>query len=182
MAHGQVSVGVLGLLMLASPAVAQRADLTNLERAPNDRTTLVTSSEWALQAAKTDLRDPLVPTTDEPGFTATARYVPSPHADLLTTARGEVNWAIDEHNALFGRVENLANDELFPDGDDPMHERAFRVTKFQAGYARHIPLTDVVKLTVGGSAAAFAKTNLLDDAYGDNPLGYTVFARLSLGD
>ena len=72
MAHGQVSVGVLGLLMLASPVVAQRADLTNLERAPNDRTTLVTSSEWALQAAKTDLRDPLAPTTDEPGFTVKA--------------------------------------------------------------------------------------------------------------
>jgi hypothetical protein len=182
MALGYFSVPVLGLLIAASPSVAQRADLTSLDRSPNDRTTLASSSEWALQAAETDLRDAPASTKDEPGFTFTARYVPSQHDDPLTTARGEVNWTIDKRNVLFGRVENLADDDLFPDSDDPLHERAFRVTKFQAGYARHIPLTELFTLTVGGSAAGFAKPGLIDDAYGDNPLGYTVFAKLSLGD
>lgn len=182
MAHGQFSVGVLGLLMAASPAVAQRADLASLDRAPNDRTMLATSTEWALQAAETDLRDAPAAIADEPGFTISARYVPSQQAGPLTMARGEVNWNIDEHNALFGRVENLANDEIFSDREDPLHERAFRVTKFQAGYARNIPLADALKLTVGGSAAAFDKSGMIDDAYGDNTLGYTVFARITLRD
>jgi hypothetical protein len=168
--------------MVASPAVAQRADLTSFDRAQNDRTTLASSTEWALQAAETEVRDAPASTDIEPGFRFTARYAPSQHADPLTTARGEINWNIDDDNALFGRVENLANDGLFPDHDDPLHERAFRVTKVQAGYARHIPLTDLFNLTVGGSAAAFDKPGLLDDAYGDSSLGYTVFARISLGN
>lgn len=167
--------------MLASPAVAQPADVTLLDRAMNDRTTLATSTEWALQAAETDLRDPPATAKAEPGFTVTARYAPSRNADPLTTARGEVNWAIDDDNVLFGRVENLANDGLFPNHHDPLHERAFRVTKLQAGYARHIPLTEAARLTVGGSAAAFDKPGLIEDAYGGDKLGYTVFAQISLG-
>ena len=65
--------------------------------------------------------------------------------------------------------------------DEPLHDQAFRVTKFQAGYARHIPLNDLFTLTLGGSAAMFAKPEALDAAYGDNPFGYTLFSRLSLG-
>jgi hypothetical protein len=181
MAHGHFSAVVLGSL-LASPAVAQRADIPSLDRTPNDRTTLVRSSEWALQAAETEPRDAPASITREPGFSIIARYTPSHHVDPLTTTRGEVNWTIDDDNLLFARVENLTNDGLFPDSDDPLHERAFRVTKFQAGYARNIPLADALRLTVGGSAAAFDKPGLLDDAYGDTSLGYTVFARITLRD
>ncbi|WP_207974541.1 hypothetical protein [Parafrankia sp. BMG5.11] len=101
--------------------------------------------------------------------------------NTLTAWLGEVNWDIDRHHTLFGRVENVANDELFPDHSDPLHDQAFRVTKFQAGYAYRLPLGPV-NLALGGTVSAFAKPDVLDSAYGSNPMGYTVFARFSFGD
>lgn len=99
----------------------------------------------------------------------------------LTAWLGEVNWDIDQHHTLFGRVENVANGELFPDPASPLHDEVFRVTKLQAGYAYRIPIGPL-NLALGGTVAAFAKPSALDPYYGDNPMGYTVFARFSLGD
>ncbi|MBD3729770.1 MAG: hypothetical protein IE933_08705 [Sphingomonadales bacterium] len=160
------------------------------------RGTLTPDPHWALQASYGQIHEPeaLHPGEDEHRFTASAHYdngsglsamaafsakdrVPG---GTLTAWLGEVNWDIDRANTLFGRVENVANDELFPDHDDPLHDIAFRVTKFQLGYARRIPLGPF-ELALGGSASAYPKPSALDAAYGDNPLGYTLFARLSLG-
>ena len=82
---------------------------------------------------------------------------------------------------LFGRIENVKNDELFPDHSDPLHDRPFRVTKVQAGYAYRLPLGPV-NLALGGTVSAFAKPDTLDPWYGNSPWGYTLFARFSLGD
>lgn len=101
--------------------------------------------------------------------------------EALTAWLGEVNWDIDDHHTLFGRVENVANGELFPDETSPLHDQTFRVTKFLAGYAYRIPIGPV-NLALGGSVAAFAKPSALDPYYGSNPMGYTLFARFSLGD
>jgi len=101
--------------------------------------------------------------------------------DTLTAWLGEVNWDIDRHHTLFGRVENVKNDELFPDHAEPLHDQAFRVTKFQAGYAYRLPLGPL-NLALGGTVSAFAKPDALDFAYGSKPMGYTVFARFSFGD
>ncbi|HTH29647.1 MAG TPA: hypothetical protein VL918_14430 [Sphingobium sp.] len=100
----------------------------------------------------------------------------------LTAWLAEVNWDIDQHHSLFGRVENVANDELFPDHDDPLHDRRFRVTKAQAGYAWRMPLAGPFQLALGGSVNAYGKPAALDAAYGRSPWGYTLFARLSLGE
>ena len=43
--------------------------------------------------------------------------------DTLTAWLAEANWNIDERNTLFGRIENVANDELFPDHEHPLHDR-----------------------------------------------------------
>lgn len=99
----------------------------------------------------------------------------------LTAWLAELNWNIDDHHTLFGRIENVKNDELFPDHDDPLHDVPFRVSKFQAGYAYRLPLTGPLNLALGGSIAAFDKPRALDAAYGKNPIGATVFARLSIG-
>ena len=98
----------------------------------------------------------------------------------LTAWLAEAQWNIGERHALFGRIENVANDELFPDAGDPLHERTFRVTKFEAGYAYRIPLGDF-SLALGGAASAYAKPAALDVAYGRAPVQGTLFARLSLG-
>jgi hypothetical protein len=180
MAQGKFFAALLGSLLLASPALAQRADLPMQDRPPGDRTTLVSSTEWALQSGESELPETSHPELDQPGFTATVRYAPPRVVDSLTASRGEVNWNVGGDNVLFGRVEKLTRDEVLSDRDAPIHERAFRVTKLQAGYARHVDVAEDLKLTVGGSAAAFDTPDLLEESYGDDRIGYTVFARLKL--
>ena len=97
----------------------------------------------------------------------------------LTAFIAEANWDIGDHHSLFGRFENVANDELFPDHTSPLNDEALRVTKFQAGYARRIPLGPF-ELALGAALSAFAKPSVLDTAYGRNPLQYTLFAKLIL--
>lgn len=161
------------------------------------RATLTPTPNWAIQASYGEIKEPeaVHPGEDEHRFTASAHYangrglsamaaysakkrVPG---EALSAFLGEVNWDLDRHNSLFGRIENVANDELFPDHHDPLHDVKFRVTKFQTGYARRIPMGPF-ELALGGSLAAYAKPAALDAAYGDNPWGYTLFARISLGN
>jgi len=160
------------------------------------RATLTPSPRWAIQASYAQIAEPeaLHAGQDERRFTASAHYadgrglsamtgfsaktrVPG---DRLTAYLAEVTWDLDRRNTMFGRAENVANDELFPDHDDPLHDARFRLTKLQAGYARRIPLGRF-ELALGGSLSAYAKPEALDTAYGDNPWGYTLFAKLSLG-
>jgi hypothetical protein len=160
------------------------------------RASLNPSTQWAIQASYGQIKQPeaLHPGEDEHRFTASAHYANNAGLSAmlafsakdrvpgrtLTAWLGEANWNIDHHNTLFGRIENVANDELFPDDADPFHEVAFRVSKFQLGYARRF-LLGPVELALGGSLAAYAKPAALDAAYGNNPMGYTLFARFSLG-
>ena len=160
------------------------------------RATLNPSPAWSLQASYGHLTEPeaIHPGDDEDRFTASAHYADgnglsamaafsskSTHGETFTAWLGEANWDIDPRNSLFGRVENVNNSELFPDPLNPLHDQPFRVTKLQAGYARHVPL-GAFDLSFGGSANVYAKPAALDAAYGDNPWGYTVFMRLKLGN
>ncbi|OYW16024.1 MAG: hypothetical protein B7Z39_02975 [Novosphingobium sp. 12-64-8] len=92
----------------------------------------------------------------------------------------EANRNLTRHHTLFGRIESVSNDEPFPDHDDPLHDRPFRVAKFQAGYAWRMQVAKVVEVALGGTVAAFAKPSALDAAYGGHLLGYTLFAKFSL--
>ncbi|WP_230206867.1 hypothetical protein [Novosphingobium sp. Gsoil 351] len=161
------------------------------------RASFAPSPAYLLQASYGHLKEPEEqhPGEDENRFTASAHFNDGKElsamaafssknrqpGETLTAWLGEVNWDIDRHHTLFGRVENVANDELFPDHLDPLHDRKFRVSKFQAGYAYRLPLGPA-NLALGGTIAAFAKPNALDAAYGSNPMGYTLFAKLSFGD
>jgi len=161
------------------------------------RATLNPSSNWAIQASYGEIKQPESTHIgeDEHRFTASAHYangkglsamaawsakkrVPG---ETLSAFLGEVNWNLDTKNSLFGRIENVNNDELFPDHLDPLHDVPFRVTKFQGGYARHLPVGPF-DLALGGSVSAYVKPAALDAAYGNHPWGYTVFAKLSLGN
>ncbi|CAN5173365.1 hypothetical protein BH10PSE12_BH10PSE12_20020 [soil metagenome] len=99
----------------------------------------------------------------------------------LTAWLLEANWNVRGPHTLFGRIENVENDELFPEGD-PLHGQGFRITKAQAGYAYRIPLGQMFALALGGSGAVYDKPSALDAAYGRHPFGWTAFAKLSLGD
>lgn len=117
------------------------------------------------------------------GLTATAAFSAKNRdpGRTLTAFLAEASWDVDQHHTLFGRFENVRNDELFPDHDDPLHEVPFRVSKFQAGYAYRLSLTGPLNLALGGTVSAFGKPDALDTAYGRSPMGYTLFAKLSLG-
>ena len=100
---------------------------------------------------------------------------------VLSAFTAEATWDLTRHHSLFARVENVANDELFPDHDDPLHDTKFRVTRFEGGYAYRIPIAEKAELALGGSLAAYAKPKALDAAYGKAPVSATLFARLGLG-
>jgi hypothetical protein len=160
------------------------------------RASFAPSPAWLLQASYGELHSPeaLEPDRNEHRTILTAQYdngkglaaivgfsdkhpVPGP---TLTAWFGEANWDLTKHHTLFGRIENVNNNELFPDPASPLHDVAFRVTKFQAGYAYRLPLGPF-ETALGGSVAAFAKPSALDAAYGKSSMGYTVFAKFSLG-
>ena len=101
--------------------------------------------------------------------------------EKLSAFLGEVTWEVTPRHAVFGRVENVANDELFPDHADPLHDRKFRVTKAEGGYAYRLPIAGPLGVALGGTVAAYAKSDALDAAYGDDPVSWTLFAKLALG-
>jgi hypothetical protein len=161
------------------------------------RATLTPSPNWAVQVSHGRLDQPetLHRGQDEARTTASVHYnsgkglaalvavsaknrIPG---ETLTAWLGEVNWDVTERHTLFGRFENVENDELFPDHADPLHDRPFRVSKLQAGYAYTLPIARALDLSAGGSVARFFKPDALDAAYGKHPMGYTIFARLTLG-
>jgi hypothetical protein len=159
------------------------------------RATFNPSPRWSVQASYGQIMEPepIHPGQDEQRFTSSVHYGDGSasamgafsakkrhHGDTSTAWLGEVNWDLDQHNSLFGRVENVSNDELFPNPLDPLHDTRFRVTKFQAGYARRIPVGPF-ELALGGSLSTYAKPTALGAAYGTNPWGYTLFARINLG-
>lgn len=159
------------------------------------RATWTPSPHWALEVSHGRLESPeaLHPGEDEArtiasasyaagGLSATAGFSAKDRLPgrTLTALFAEANWDIGAHHTLFGRVENVANDELFPDPADPRHDRPFRVTRAEAGYAYRLPVGPF-GLALGGAVDAYGKPEALDAAYGDAPFGYTLFAKLSLG-
>ncbi|MFM8498672.1 MAG: hypothetical protein ACKOAN_01495 [Chakrabartia sp.] len=161
------------------------------------RATFTPSPNWAMQISHGQLKEPEASHAheDEKRTTASVHYANAKglsamlafsakkrdHAETLTAWLAEANWNLAASHSVFGRVENVRNDELFPDHADPRHDTAYRVTKMQAGYAYRLPITGPLSLAVGGSASAYLKPAALDAVYGKNPWGYTLFAKLSLG-
>jgi hypothetical protein len=159
------------------------------------RATWTPSPHWAIEVSHGRLNSPEAqhPHEDEArtiatigyaagGMTATAGFSAKDRLPgrTLTALFAEANWDMDAHNTLFGRIENVANDELFPDPADARHDQPFRVTRAEAGYAYRLPLGPF-GLALGGAVDAYGKPAALDTAYGDAPFGYTLFAKLSLG-
>jgi len=161
------------------------------------RATWTPSPRWALQASHGRLKTPefaIHPGENEHRTTASVHFANGGLSAMLgfsaknrdpgrtlTAWLAEANWDLDAHHTLFGRIENVKNDELFPEHTDPLHEVPFRVSKAQAGYAYRLHLAGPFGLALGGSVSAYDKPRALDAAYGKNPWGYTLFARISLG-
>ncbi len=160
------------------------------------RATWNPSPYWSAQVSYGRLKTPeaLEPGVDEARTTASISYASGKVSALagfsvknrmpgrsLTAWLGELNWDLSDHHSLFGRVENVANDELFPNPADPLHDRTFRIMRAEAGYAYRLRLTKLLEAAIGGTGFVIAKPSALDSAYGKAPAGWTAFVKLSLG-
>jgi hypothetical protein len=101
--------------------------------------------------------------------------------EKLSAFLAEATYELSARHAVFGRVENVANDELFPDEGDPLHDTKFRVTKAEVGYAYRVPIVGPLGLALGGTVAAYAKPAALEAAYGKTPVSWTLFSKLAVG-
>ena len=121
------------------------------------------------------------------GLTTTLGYGLKDHRPTTGDARAlpaflaEASWEIGRHHAVSGRVEHVANDELFPVLTDPLHGRVFHVTKAEGGYAYRLPIAGPLGVALGGTVAAYAKPAALDAAYGHAPVSWTLFSKFVLG-
>jgi hypothetical protein len=105
---------------------------------------------------------------------------------VLPAWLAEATYAITEHHAVFGRFENVRNDELFEREEqlgiaEPLAGQPVRVSKFTTGYAYTLPLGKIFAVALGAAASAYAKSSELEAAYGRNPHSLTLFAKLMLG-
>ncbi|PXA85614.1 hypothetical protein DMC47_37030 [Nostoc sp. 3335mG] len=165
------------------------------------RATWNPSPEWSAEVSYGQLHSPEVlhPEQNERRLIASASY--SAHGLDVTAAYSrkaatgdrvlpawllEGTWAITRRHAVFGRFENVLNDELFEREEqlgisEPLIGEPFRVSKFTAGYAYTLPLGKSLAVALGAAASAYAKSDRLDEAYGRNPHSLTIFAKLMLG-
>jgi hypothetical protein len=160
------------------------------------RATWNPSPYWSAQVSHGHITEPeqLEPGISEDRTTASVQYARGGLSTLLafsaktkqpgrtlTAWLAEANWDISRHHTVFGRFENVANDELFPNPADPLHDTKFRVSKVEGGYAYRVPIGRSFQLAVGGAVGVYAKPTALDAAYGTFPVSGTLFAKLSLG-
>lgn len=160
------------------------------------RATWTPSPAWAVQVSHGWLKSPeqLEAFRNEARTTASVQYAAHGVSALLafsnkhklpgrvlTAWLAEVNWDIDRHHTLFARAENVANDELFPNPLDPLHDRKVRVSKLESGYAYRLRFVGPFELALGGAVGIYDKPAILDAAYGRFPLSFSLFTKVSLG-
>ena len=160
------------------------------------RGTWTPSPFWAVQVSHGHLKEPEAqhPGEDENRTTASVQYARGGLAttfayslkdrvpgEKLSAFLAEATYELTPRHAVFGRVENVANDELFPDHADPLHDRKFRVTKAEVGYAYRLPIVGPLGLALGGTVAAYVKPAALEAAYGKTPVSWTLFSKLAVG-
>ncbi len=83
-----------------------------------------------------------------------------------------------KHNVLFW-FEEVKKDELFHE-DEPEHSRPFWVTKFSLGYIFDFPAWNHMQWGVGALGNIHFLPGPVDEAYGDTPLSYLLFARVKI--
>ena len=173
----------------------------NIETAPLDswsvRASVTPGRHWAAQLSYGRLKNPERQHfgDDETRLTASIGYAANgldltvgfarkdpAYRRRLDAIFAEGTWAPAPRHALFGRIERVANDELFESRPASLlHDRVFHVARLSAGYAYTVPLGQAASLALGASGSAYAKPHALDIAYGDAPKSVTLFAKLAIG-
>ncbi len=162
------------------------------------RVTYNPAPNWSLQTSWGYLKSPeqLTPNVNENRITASATYT-RPFGENIwatTFAWGrkmnnpghdldgfllESEVVLDDTHTFFGRVERVAEDELF-EGSSPLQGRVFTVDKISLGYIRDWKVAGHLKFGLGGLVSRYDYPAALNRAYGD-PTSFMVFLRLKAG-
>jgi hypothetical protein len=153
---------------------------------------------WAFQVSYGNLHSPeqLEPEVNTARWTASALYHHSwEHVEWQTTLAWGQNRNDPGHvltglllesalvyqgnHTLFGRVERVEKDELFP-ADDPSEGKKFTVNKLSLGYIYDFPKILNLTFGVGGMGSVHVLPSSLKPAYGDTPLSFSLFVRAKL--
>lgn len=83
-------------------------------------------------------------------------------------------------HTVFGRFENLEEDELLHD-EDPLADQVFTVNKLSLGYMYNFPkLCFHLQPSIGGLVSTYWLPHAIRKEYGDHPLSYMLFGRIGL--
>ena len=161
------------------------------------RITYNPTRNWSLQVSQGYLNssEQLEPEVDQRRSTASASYnLPFGGNNWQTTLAWGHNendpgrtldaWLLEssvqlhDTHTFFGRVENADKDELFDSG--PLAEQSFSVSKLSVGYIYDLPVAKHLKLGIGGLGSVYDLPEELDPYYGETPVSFLLFTRLSL--
>lgn len=100
------------------------------------------------------------------------------------TAESTVNFL--DKNYLYTRLELVDRDELLRDEDRALlgitaHHPSFRIGAYTFGGLRDIWKTDNISFGVGSDITFYSKPAILDQLYGNNPVGWKLFFRIRPG-
>jgi hypothetical protein len=82
-------------------------------------------------------------------------------------------------HTIFGRLEHVAKDELFPPGS-ALAGRGFMINKLSLGYIFDFTHLGALDLGLGGLISAYRYPSTLNAAYGERPTSFMVFLRARL--
>jgi hypothetical protein len=100
------------------------------------------------------------------------------------TAESTVNFL--DKNYLYTRLELVDKDELLREEDRTLlgitdHHASFRIGAYTFGGLRDIWQTDKISFGVGSAITFYSKPAILDQLYGNNPVGWKLFLRVRPG-
>lgn len=100
------------------------------------------------------------------------------------TAESTVNFL--DKNYLYTRLELVDRDELLRDEDRALlgiadHHPIFRIGAYTFGGLRDVWTTDKISIGVGSDVTFYSKPAILDQLYGNNPVGWKLFLRVRPG-
>lgn len=86
----------------------------------------------------------------------------------------ESTYVLRDTHTVFGRFEQIKNDELFHAGD-PLEGRAFRIRKLSIGYIYDFARTGPLRWGVGALVGVIRAPGVLEPVYGRHPTSAMVF-------
>lgn len=153
---------------LASPEQLEPGVAVSRTTASGSYNRMLSALQWQTTLAF-GRNAPEAGTTSAPATAATAG-----DAWLLES---ELQWR--EAHTLLARLERVAKDELFQQGE-PLFARTFTVDSLSVGYIRDFRNPSPLRIGIGGLLTAYRYPTALGPSYGVRPVSFLLFARVRL--